>query len=88
MIKMIWKFSFNKKKIKYNFKAYYETIKTLILWGMIYICTKIYLKRKETQDLQEIILWYYLDAKLCICINDTDLQNQMNLFTLINELFI
>ena len=92
------KFSFNKKKIKYNFKAYCETIKTLILLGMIYMLflaigfpimydyfTKINLKRKETQavqDLQEIILGYYLDARLCICVNDTDLQNQVNLFTL------
>ena len=98
------KFSFNKKKSKYNFKAYCQTIKTLILLAMVYLIflaigfplilyffKKINLKRKETeavQDLQEIILGYYLDARISICLNDTTLQEQINLFTLAtNNLF-
>ena len=90
------KFSFNKKKKKYIFKSYCETIKTLIFLGMIYIIflciglpiiimffNKIYLKRKETesvQDLQEIILGYYLDLRISIYINNTELQEQIKLF--------
>ena len=98
------KFSFNKKKSKYNFKAYCQTIKTLILLAMVYLIflaigfpliihffKKINLKRKETeavQDLQEIILGYYLDARISICLNDTTLQEQINLFTIAtNNLF-
>ena len=98
------KFSFNKKKSKYNFKAYCQTIKTLILLAMVYLIflaigfplilyffKKINLKRKETeavQDLQEIILGYYLDARISICLNDTTLQEQIQLFTFAtNNLF-
>ena len=98
------KFNYNEKKKVYNFKAYYETIKTLILLGMIYLIYlaiafpiiihffyKINLKRKETesvQDLQEIILTYYLHSRISICINNTNLEKEIHLFTeLTNFLF-
>ena len=90
------KFSFNKKKKKYIFKSYCETIKTLFFLGMIYIIflsigfpiiimyfNKINIKRKVTesvQDLQEIILVYYLDLRISICVNNTELQEQIKLF--------
>ena len=58
---------------------------------ILYFFKKINLKRKETeavQDLQEIILGYYLDARISICLNDTTLQEQINLFTIAtNNLF-
>ncbi len=90
------RFNTNNKKSKYIFKAYLQTIKTLILLGMIYIIflvigfpimsnyyKKINLKRKVTetvQDLQEIILGYYLEARLSIYLNDTDLVYNLDLF--------
>ena len=90
------KFSFNKKKKKYIFKSYCETIKTLIFLGMIYIIflsigfpiiimffNKINIKRKVTesvQDLQEILLGYYLDLRISLCLNDTEIQEQIKFF--------
>ena len=85
------KFNANNKKTKYSFKAYIKTIKTLFLLGMIYIIfliivfpimsnyyKKINLKRQVTetvQDLQEIILGFYLQIRLSIYLNDTELIN-------------
>ena len=98
------RFNTNNKKSNYIFKAYFETIRTLILLGMIYIIflligfpiisnyyKKINIKRKETetvQDLQEIILGYYLESRLSIYLNDTDLVNDIDVFGFaLNSLF-
>ena len=90
------KFNNNNKQKKYYFKAYCETIKILLLLGIIYIIflivefpiifnyfKKIDTKRKETetvQDLQEIILGYYLEVRLGIFVNDTTLEKNLDLF--------
>ena len=90
------KYNYSNKQKKYYFKTYCETIKILFILGMVYIIflsigfpiiinffNRINFKRKETetiQDLQEIILGYYLQIRLGIFVNDTSLEKNIDVF--------
>ena len=90
------KYNYSNKQKKYYFKTYCETIKILFILGMVYIIylsigfpiiinffNRINFKRKETetiQDLQEIILGYYLQIRLWIFLNDNYLEKNIDVF--------
>ncbi len=97
-------FKQNKKRKVYHFNSYCEALKTLFLLGSIYIIfiiitfpimttlfSKLDMKRKETQaiqDLQEIILCYYFGCRLSIGLNSTTVHNKLDLFgDMTNDLF-
>ena len=90
------KFNANQKKKIYHFIAYIQSFKTLLLLGSIYLIfivitfpimtslfKKLEIKRRETQaiqDLQELLISYYIGIRLSIALNSTDLQLKLGIF--------
>ena len=90
------KFNTNQKKKIYHFIAYIQSFKTLLLLGSIYLIfivitfpimtslfKKLEIKRRETQaiqDLQELLISYYIGIRLSIALNSTDLQLKLGIF--------
>ncbi len=90
------KFNSNQKKKIHHFFAYIQSFKTLLLLGSVYLLfiiitfpimvslfEKLEIKRRETQsiqDLQELLVSYYIGVRLSISLNSTDLQSKLDIF--------
>ena len=86
----------NQKKKSHHFISYIKSFKTILLLGSIYLIfviitfpvmvsyfNKLDIKKKETQaiqDLQELLLSYYIGVRLSIMLNTTDLQLKLGIF--------
>ncbi len=89
-------FNINQKKKNHHFISYIKSFKTILLLGSIYLIfviitfpimisyfDKLNIKKKETeaiQDLQELLISYYIGVRLSIILNSTDLQLSLGIF--------
>ena len=89
-------FNINQKKKNHHFISYIKSFKTILLLGSIYLIfviitfpimisyfDKLDIKKKETeaiQDLQELLISYYIGVRLSIILNSTDLQLSLGIF--------
>ena len=94
-------FNINQKNKNHHFISYIKSFKTILLLGSIYLIfiiitfpimisyfDKLVIKKKETesiQDLQELILSYYIGVRLSIILNSTDLQLELGIFGAITD---